>query len=233
MALDVGDPVKALDLVDQLRSRAGMFKVGMELFYSAGGGIIKEIKKRGCGVFLDLKLHDIPNTAAAAARILAGYRPDMVNVHASGGPEMMRAAVAAVRDEAARGGARRPLVIAVTVLTSIDRDIFGNQLGIKGEIAQFVSGWSKMALECGLDGVVASPREAPMIREICGKEFIIITPGVRPSWHGAGDQKRVATPGEAISAGATYIVVGRPITGSANPPAAAEKILEEIKGCAG
>lgn len=231
IALDVGDEAKALELVDILKPWAGMFKVGMELFYSAGGGVVKKIKDRGCRVFLDLKLHDIPNTVAGAARSLTRLSPDIINVHASGGPEMMKAAVEAVAGESGRMNCPRPLVIAVTVLTSIDREMLNNQIGIGGRVEDFVSGWSKMAAKCGLDGVVASPREASAVREACGPGFVIVTPGVRPAWSATGDQKRVMTPALSILAGATHIVVGRPITGSDDPPGAAARILEEIKGC--
>ncbi|MCL6611239.1 MAG: orotidine-5'-phosphate decarboxylase [Peptococcaceae bacterium] len=232
VALDVSTGEKALELADRLKPCAGMFKVGMELFYSAGGDIVKELKNKGCRVFLDLKLHDIPNTVAGAARAITGLGPDIINVHAAGGPGMMRSAAEAVRDEAERKKIARPLVIAVTVLTSIDQKTF-HEMGINGKIEDFVVSWSEMAVECGLDGVVASPAEASMIRKACGDKFVIVTPGVRPAWSGAGDQKRIATPSGAISAGATYIVVGRPITGSADPLGAAGKIIEEIKGCAG
>lgn len=231
VALDVSHPEKALGLVDVLKPCAGMFKVGMELFYNAGGEIVKEIKKKGCRVFLDLKLHDIPNTVAGAARALTRLGPDMINVHAPGGPEMIRAAAAAVREEADRQGTARPRVIAVTVLTSIDQKTF-SLMGINGKIEDFVAGWSRLAMDCGLDGVVASPEEVPVIRKACGPDFIIVTPGVRPSWSAAGDQKRFTTPAAAISAGATQIVVGRPITGSSDPLASAMKIIDEIKGCA-
>ncbi len=231
VALDVSDAEKALGLVDLLKPWAGMFKVGMELFYSAGGEIVKEIKKRGCRVFLDLKLHDIPNTAAGAARALARLGPDMINVHAAGGPEMIKAAAGAAREEADRIGLARPLVVAVTVLTSIDRKNF-NLMGMRGKIEDYVARWSKMAADCGLDGVVSSPEEVPLVRKTCGPDFVIVTPGVRPAWSAAGDQKRFATPAAAVSAGATYIVVGRPVTGSPDPRDAAEKIWHQIKGCA-
>lgn len=227
IALDVSRPEKALELVDLLKPQAGMFKVGMELFYSAGGEMVREIKKRGCRVFLDLKLHDIPNTVAGAARALVRLGPKMINLHASGGPEMMRAAAGAVREEAGRLGAEKPLLLAVTVLTSVSQEIF-NGMGISGKIADFVPVWSEMARECGLDGVVCSPEEAPLVRKACGPGFVIVTPGVRPEWAAAGDQRRIATPRAAIAAGADYIVVGRPVTGSADPPGSALKILEEI-----
>ncbi len=231
VALDVSHAERAVGLVDVLKPCAGMFKVGMELFYSAGGGIVREIKEKGCRVFLDLKLHDIPNTVAGAARALTRLGPDMINLHAPGGPEMIRAAAAAVGEEAGRQGTARPLVIAVTVLTSIDQKTF-NMLGFSGKVEHFVEAWARMAMDCGLDGVVASPEEVPVIRKACGPDFIVVTPGVRPSWWDAGDQKRFTTPAAAISAGATQIVVGRPITGSSDPLASAMKILDEIKGCA-
>ena len=231
VALDVDSRERALELVDRLKDRVGMFKVGMELFYGTGGGIVREIKNLGCRVFLDLKLHDIPNTVARASRVLTALGPDIINVHASGGPEMMREAAAAVRDEASRLGAARPLIIAVTVLTSINRDILNNSLGIGGEVEETVVRWAVSARDCGLDGVVASPMEVTPIRKACGEDFVIITPGVRPEGADIGDQKRVMTPSGAVSAGATYVVVGRPITASVSPLEAASKILEQIKGC--
>ncbi|MHB8156284.1 MAG: orotidine-5'-phosphate decarboxylase [Desulfocucumaceae bacterium] len=230
VALDVNDEKTALDLVEALKGSAGMFKVGMELFYSTGGHVVEEIKKRGCSVFLDLKLHDIPNTVARASRVLTRLSPAIINVHASGGPEMMREAAAAVRDEADRLGRERPRVIAVTVLTSINREILNSSIGIAGEVDQCVARWAEMAQGCGLDGVVASPREVKAIRRSCGPGFIIVTPGVRPRGSESGDQKRVMTPAEAISEGATYIVVGRPVIGSDSPSAAAKKILLEMEG---
>jgi orotidine-5'-phosphate decarboxylase len=232
VALDVNDPEVALALVDMLKSRAGMFKVGMELFYSAGRRIVEEIKNKECGVFLDLKLHDIPNTVAGACRVLTGLGADIINLHASGGPDMMRESAGAVRQEALKLNVRKPAVIAVTVLTSINREILNEDIGIGGKVEDYVIKWSKAALSCGLDGVVASPLEVSLIRKACGKDFIIVTPGIRPAGYEAGDQKRHATPAAAVSAGATYIVVGRPITGAPDPAAAAEKILDEIKGCA-
>lgn len=233
IALDVNEPARAVELVDMLKPYAGMFKVGMELFYSSGRKIIDQIKQRDCGVFLDLKLHDIPNTVARAARVLTQMGPDMFNVHASGGPEMMKAAAEAVDREAGRLGLKKPLLVAVTVLTSIDRDTLNKAIGIMGDIEQYVTEWAKMAKNCGLDGVVASPREVSPVRQACGEGFITVTPGVRPHWSVAGDQKRVMTPAEAVAAGATYIVVGRPVTEAPDPAAAARKILGEIKGCAG
>ena len=233
VALDVNHSARALELVDLLKSQAGMFKVGMELFYSSGGRVVQEIKDRGCGVFLDLKLHDIPNTVAGAARALTGLGPDIINVHAAGGPEMMRAAAGAVREEAEKKGLKKPLIIAVTVLTSIDKGIFNDQLGIVGEIDFFVGKWSRLARDCGLDGGGSSPREGSMIRENCGPGFVIVTPGVRPDWSAAGDQKRFTTPARAVAAGADFIVVGRPVTASPDPLAAARRINLEVSDSSG
>lgn len=209
-----------------------MFKVGMELFYSTGGGIVEEIKKRDCAVFIDLKLHDIPNTVARACRVLTRLGPDIINLHAQGGPEMMKAAVEAVNDEAIKSGVKKPLIIAVTVLTSINKEVFNEFIGISGEVEDYVLKWSKMSMDCGLDGVVASPLEIKLIRKTCGSDFIIVTPGIRPTDFEKGDQKRVMTPSGAIKAGSTYLVVGRPITGVTDPLNATRKILHEIKGCA-
>ncbi|MFZ5649973.1 MAG: orotidine-5'-phosphate decarboxylase [Bacillota bacterium] len=231
VALDVNDPGRALELVDRLKGCAGMFKVGMELFYAAGGRIVQDIKGRGCKVFLDLKLHDIPNTVARAARVLTGLGPDIINFHASGGPEMMKEASWAVRGEALKLGIQPPAVIAVTVLTSINAEILNKKIGVGWSVEDCVARWAKMTRDCGLDGVVASPGEVSAIREKCGGDFVIVTPGVRPAGSDAGDQKRVMTPAGAISAGSTYIVVGRPITGSDDPLQSARKILDEIKGC--
>jgi orotidine-5'-phosphate decarboxylase len=233
VALDVNSREKALDLADRLRGRAGMFKVGMELFYGAGPDIVREIKKWGCRVFLDLKLHDIPNTVSRAAGVLTALGPDIVNVHASGGPDMMREAAAAVREEASRLGVKRPLVIAVTVLTSLNRHILNHGLGIGGEVEETVVRWALSAQKCGLDGVVASPLEIAAIRKACGPGFVIVTPGIRPPGSEAGDQKRTMTPAGAIQAGATYIVVGRPVTASADPAQAAAGIIAEIEGRVG
>jgi orotidine-5'-phosphate decarboxylase len=227
IALDMDDSQKALKMVDLLKSRVEFFKVGMELFYSSGGDIIKEIKDRGCKVFLDLKLHDIPNTVAKAAKSLTRFKPDIINVHASGGPEMMKAAAAAIREEAERLSIPCPAIIAVTVLTSINQDIF-TQLGNIGRVEDLVVNWAKLTKDCGLDGVVASPGEVAFIREACGPDFMVVTPGVRPDWAEAGDQKRFTTPAMAIKSGATYIVVGRPVTSHPEPFQAAERILGEI-----
>lgn len=231
VALDVNDPGRALELVDRLKSCVEMFKVGMELFYSGGGKIVEDIKGRGCKVFLDLKLHDIPNTVARAARVLTGLGVDVINFHAAGGPEMMKEALSAVHEESSRLGINPPAVIAVTVLTSINAETLNDKIGVRWSVEDCVVKWALMVRDCGLDGVVASPREVSVIRKHLGRDFIIITPGVRPEGSEAGDQKRIMTPSGAIKAGSTYIVVGRPITGSEDPLQSALRIQDEIKGC--
>lgn len=228
VALDVDTKEEALKLTQKLSPYAGFFKVGMQLFYSHGPEIIGLIKDQGVKVFLDLKLHDIPHTVGQAARVLAGLGADMINVHASGGATMMRQAAEAVRERASALALPTPLVISVTVLTSIDAQVFNHEIGLPGTIQDKVKAWANMTQEAGLDGVVASPREIEIIRQTCGPEFKIITPGIRPAWAAAGDQKRIMTPGKAIKQGASYIVVGRPITGNAEPTAAAQKIVSEI-----
>lgn len=228
IALDVTTQEKALQLVHMLRPYAGMFKIGMQLFYNEGPKVIKAVQDLGVKVFLDLKLHDIPNTVAGAARALTGLGVSIINVHAAGGTAMMKAASAAAAEEAEALGVKRPKVIAVTVLTSIDQGILNNEIGIPGTVPYRVVNWTRLSRYAGLDGVVASPREVKDIREACGPDFMIVTPGVRPAGAAAGDQKRVMTPAEAIKAGATHLVIGRPITAAPDPEKAAENILDEI-----
>ncbi|HHV61867.1 MAG TPA: orotidine-5'-phosphate decarboxylase [Firmicutes bacterium] len=223
IALDVSSTGAAVALVDRLLEFTDSFKVGMELFYAAGPGVIEAIMERGGRVFLDLKLHDIPNTVGAAAANLARLGVWMFNVHASGGLDMMKRAARSVSEVV-----ERPRVLAVTVLTSIDDRVLRDELGVARSAADQVVALSGLAKEAGLDGVVASPREAQAIREACGPDFIIVTPGVRPAWAGAGDQRRVASPAEAFRLGADYIVVGRPVTQAPDPAAAMKRIIEEI-----
>lgn len=228
VALDVDNRNRAMELVNKLAGHVGFFKVGMELFYAAGPGIIGEITARGARVFLDLKLHDIPNTVSRAARVLVRYGASIINVHAAGGSAMMRAAREAATEEAEKLGLPVPVVVAVTVLTSIDKDTFNRELGQPGSINDRVRAWSLLTRESGLDGVVCSPREIELVREACGRDFIIITPGIRPAGAELGDQRRVMTPAEAVRAGASHIVVGRPVTGAPDPAMAAEAIVAEI-----
>jgi len=228
IALDVDTMEEAGNLVNRLYPYAGAFKVGMQLYNSAGPQVLKWLRQKNVPVFVDLKLHDIPNTVAAAARVLTRYGASILNVHAAGGSSMIRAAAEAVRKEAADNGTERPLVTAVTVLTSIDQEMFKNELGIPGLLQERVTAWARLARESGLDGVVASPQEITAIRKACGPDFVIITPGVRPAGSAANDQKRTMTPAEAMELGATYLVVGRPVTAAPDPVKAIREILKEI-----
>lgn len=223
VALDTDRLSLAKALAARLRGRVGLFKIGSQLFTAAGPQAVHEIARTGASIFLDLKFHDIPNTVAgavAAAASLSGVR--LINVHALGGFEMMRAAVRALP-----AGRSRPRLLAVTVLTSHDAASL-RRVGVARSPAELVIRLARLAQRAGLDGVVASPREVAAIRRTCGKNFLIVVPGVRPLWAGRGDQARVATPAEAIRAGADYLVVGRPITAARDPRAAAKRILEEI-----
>ena len=230
IALDVDTPAKALDLVKQLHNVAGMFKVGSTLFTSAGPQIVRDIIALDSKVFLDLKFHDIPHQVAGAARAAAELGASLFTIHASGGSEMMRRAVDSVNEVAEKSGTRAK-VLAISVLTSIDATIL-SQIGVTSSATQSVQRLARLAEDSGVDGVVASPQEIQTIRSIIANpEFLVVTPGIRPSANEAEDQKRVATPAAAIAAGASYLVVGRPITGAADPVAAAHKILDEMEQC--
>ncbi|KYH32551.1 orotidine-5'-phosphate decarboxylase [Neomoorella mulderi] len=230
VALDVPDLAAGEKLVDQLFPYVGMFKVGLEFYTAAGPAAIRMIKERGGKVFADLKLHDIPNTVAGATRALVRLGVDMLNVHAAGGRSMMEAAAAAAREEAAAVGRPAPVLIAVTVLTSLDGEALRHEVGIEREVEEQVVRWARLARDSGLDGVVASPREIRAIREACGPEFVIVTPGVRPAGADLGDQRRVMTPAAALQEGASYLVIGRPITAAPDPAAAARAIEREMEG---
>ena len=230
IALDVESGRRALQLADALRGVAGGFKIGSHLFTLEGPSIVRELTRRGDRVFLDLKFHDIPNIVAAAVATATSLGVWMVNVHAAGGVRMMRAASEAARETAEKRGGQRPRVIAVTVLTSMNDAALGDT-GVQMTVLEQVTRLSKLTQSAGLDGVVASAREAALIRQACGRDFVIVTPGIR----GGGaettakeDQERTMTAAEAIAAGASYIVVGRPIIGAKDPRAAAERIAREI-----
>ncbi|MDO8525082.1 MAG: orotidine-5'-phosphate decarboxylase [Candidatus Omnitrophota bacterium] len=227
IALDFDHEDKALRLVDALKGEVSLFKVGSELFTSSGPAVIKKIRDMGGEVFLDLKFHDIPNTAAKAAVAAARLGAFIFNVHALGGYEMMKKAAESAAEEAGRLNMAKPKVIAVTILTSTDEKAL-RKIGINDKIEKIVLKLAGMAKEAGLDGVVASPHEARLIRKKLGRDFLIVTPGIRPAWAPANDQKRIATPREAIEAGADYIVVGRPVSAAKDPLAAAKSIREEI-----
>jgi orotidine-5'-phosphate decarboxylase len=228
IALDVETPAAALDLVKQLHSVAGMFKVGSQLFTAAGPQIVREIIAHDSKVFLDLKFHDIPHQVAGAARSAAELGVSLFTIHASGGREMMQRAVDSVNEVAAKTGVRSK-ILAISVLTSIDESILA-QIGVTSTPAESVLRLVKLAEASGVDGVVASPQEIEFIRKtVSNPEFLVVTPGIRPSANEAGDQKRVATPAAAIAAGASYLVVGRPITGAPDPLTAAHGIITDME----
>jgi orotidine-5'-phosphate decarboxylase len=224
LPLDVDSSREADALVRRFSGEVGLFKIGKQLFMHAGPDAVRRVHAKGGEVFLDLKFHDIPQTVALAAIEAARLGVRMVNVHASGGAAMMGATVRAVADVCRRERLRRPILLAVTVLTSLeDADL--KRVGIDGTAARQVLRLARLAKQSGMDGVVASPREVTAIRRACGPRFVIVTPGVRQAGDDVGDQKRVETPEAAIRAGADYLVVGRPIRNAADPIAAARGIV--------
>jgi orotidine-5'-phosphate decarboxylase len=229
VALDVETPTKALDLVRELRGIAGMFKVGSQLFTAAGPQIVRDIIALDTKVFLDLKFHDIPHQVAGAARSAAKLGVSLFTIHAGGGAEMMRQAVESVSEVAEQNRGVRSRILAISVLTSIDATILA-QIGINSTPDEQVLRLVRLAESAGVDGVVASPREIESIRQtVQNPEFLIVTPGIRPATNANEDQKRVANPAAAIAAGASYLVVGRPITGAADPVAAAHELVADME----
>jgi orotidine-5'-phosphate decarboxylase len=228
LALDVADSDSALEIVDKFKDYINIFKVGLELFTTVGPGIVEEIQKRGKKVFLDLKFHDIPNTVTKAALSATRLGVYMFNVHASGGFEMMRKCRDSVVEMCLKENLERPKILGVTVLTSLSREILTDELGIQYGLRTHVRHLSSLALKAGLDGVVASAREVELIRNHCGKGFIIVTPGIRPSWTPPDDQKRTMTPKEAIREGSDYLVIGRAVLQQPDPIKAVELISLEI-----
>lgn len=226
VGVDTPDRARAETLVKSLRGRVGGIKIGKEFFTAQGPEVVKEVVGNE-PLFLDLKFHDIPNTVAGAVRSSLGLKPLIVNVHASGGRAMMTAAAEAARAQAEALKVARPLVIGVTVLTSLD-DADLDAVGQRGPAAAQVERLAALTQDCGLDGVVCSPREIAALRAQRGPDFKLVVPGIRPSWAAAGDQKRIMTPAEAVSAGADYIVIGRPITAAPDPAEAADKIVAEL-----
>jgi orotidine-5'-phosphate decarboxylase len=225
----VDSGTRALELAKQLRDLAGGFKVGSRLFTTEGPDLVRRLVASGAPVFLDLKFHDIPNTVAQAVEAAVSTGVWMVNVHASGGVPMMQAAARAASETAAKEGRQRPIVIGVTVLTSMDAPTLAS-IGVQRPLLDQVVTLAKMAREAGLDGVVASPQETAAIRAACGPDFSIVTPGIRGASAGTSkdDQSRTMGPAEAVRAGASYIVVGRPIIAAADPRGAAAAIVEEL-----
>lgn len=233
VALDVDTAEKALNLARKLSEGVAGYKVGLELINSAGFGLLDELRTlagEDAKIFYDCKFLDIPNTVAGAARAAARRGVWMFNVHASGGSAMMKAAVEGAEEGAAQAGVRKPLVLAVSVLTSISKEILRDELGVTRPLTEHVVALARLAQDSGCDGLVASPHEIAAIRAACGPEFLLVIPGVRPTGSDIGDQKRVMTPGEAVHAGADYIVVGRPITADADPAASARRINLDTAG---
>lgn len=229
VALDVASAGEARHIVNAVGQNAGFFKVGKQLFTAEGPQLVRELVSGGRNVFLDLKFHDIPNTVAAAVASAADLGVAMLTVHASGGSKMLRAAMEAANASTARPGAKRPMVLAVTVLTSMS-DVDLQEVGVSWRALDQVLRLAALARNCGCDGVVASANEAAEIRRELGAGFAIVTPGIRPAGAAQGDQARVATPAAALRAGATHIVVGRPITETADPGKAAQEIVAELGG---
>jgi orotidine-5'-phosphate decarboxylase len=229
VALDVDSLDRATGLVDALAGQVTRFKIGSQLFTSAGPSSVEAVRKRGGEVFLDLKFHDIPNTVEGAAREAVRLGVFMFNVHASGGRAMMSAAALGAAEAAKALGVPRPLVIAVTVLTSLDRGALARELQVASSVEGHVLHLCSLAREAGLDGNVASPNEIRAIRNAMGPRWAVVTPGVRPAGSDRQDQSRVATPRAAVEAGADYLVVGRPITGAPNPARAAAAVLAEMR----
>ena len=228
VALDFHTLEDVKTLVEELGDSVSYYKVGMELFYSAGPQVITYLKEKNKNIFLDLKLHDIPNTVGEGLCSLMRLGADIVNVHASGGFTMMKTAAEKLHALAEKQGVPCPKIIAVTILTSINEEDWAG-LGMECEIRQQVVRLAKLTKEAGLDGVVASPQEASAIREACGPDFMIVTPGVRPAGAAINDQSRIATPASALTNGASHLVVGRPIRAAEDPKAEALAIIKEIE----
>lgn len=229
LALDVNNFKKAEELVDKLTDYVGVFKIGNQLFTAEGTKVIKMVQEKGGKVFLDLKFHDIPNTVARAAEVVSKLGVYIFDIHTSGGYEMMKATVEASKKLSFALGISKPLILGVTLLTSINQEILEKEIGIKKSLEEQVVHLAKLAEAAGLDGVVASPWEIKALRAACGEGFVILTPGIRPAGKSDDDQKRIMTPQEAIELGADFIVIGRPITNATNPVKASQEILKEME----
>ena len=226
IALDFDSKAKTLAFLDQFTEEKPFVKIGMELYYAEGPAIVREIKARGHKIFLDLKLHDIPNTVKKAMAVLSGLDVDMTNLHAAGTKAMMEAALEGLT----RPDGTRPLLIAVTQLTSTSQERMESDLLIREPLDQVVMHYAQVAAQAGLDGVVCSPLEAGKVHQVCGQEFVTVTPGVRFADGDAGDQVRITTPAKAKEIGSDYIVVGRPITQAPDPVAAYRRCVSEFVG---
>lgn len=225
IALDFPSRQKTLEFLDKMGDAKPFVKIGMELFYAEGHSLLREIKERGYKVFLDLKLHDIPNTVRSAMRALKGLDVDMVNVHAAGGSAMMQAAL-----EGLSGGEPPPILIAVTQLTSTSQQMLEEELLIKEPINDVIMSYARNAKASGLHGVVCSPLEAKIVKEVCGSDFLTVTPGIRFATDSANDQVRITTPEQARENGSDFIVVGRPITQAADPLEVYQRCVKDFLG---
>jgi len=229
LALDVDDASEALTIVHELKDVVGTFKIGHQLFTAYGPDIVRKAISTGGRVFLDLKYHDIPNTVAKASEEAVKLGVSIFNVHALGGFDMMKAAAQSTKEAAQKWSKPLPLVLAVTILTSMDEKSLKSELKITRSLQREVAHLARMARRAGMDGVVASPQEIKLLRRSIPGDFVVLTPGVRPAWAALDDQKRVMSPGEACAAGADYIVVGRPVLKAPNRREAVIKILDEIE----
>ncbi|ULL17558.1 orotidine-5'-phosphate decarboxylase [Paenibacillus sp. H1-7] len=232
VALDYPDAAAAQKLLESLRGIPCYMKVGMQLFYSAGPQFVSSLKEQGYKVFLDVKMHDIPNTVKGGSESVTRLGVDMFNVHAAGGKQMMEAALEGVDKALAGGGAaeaNRPIVIAVTQLTSTSQAVMNEEIGLPGTVEDAVQRYAQLAQSAGLQGVVASPLEVTRIKAVCGSGFVTVTPGIRPAGAAIGDQSRVMTPAEAFAQGTDYVVIGRPITAAEDPRGALEAIIQSVE----
>ncbi len=225
--LDVPNLSSAIELLDKL-PQVGFWKIGLELFVDSGQEVIRILKERRKKIFLDLKFHDIPNTVGGACRSAAQYNVDLLTVHAAAGRPALQAAATAL----VNFGAQSPALVAITLLTSLNSRELAFDLHIPSELPEYISNMALMAKECGCQGAVCSPQEVKDLRRVCGQDFILICPGIRPTWSVSADQQRTMTPSQAIQAGADYLVIGRPITAAVDPAAAWEKICEELSATA-
>lgn len=228
VALDFPTVEQALDLIDKLKEFKPIWKIGMQLFYLAGPSLVSQLKERGFSIFLDLKLHDIPNTVKGAAQSLTALGVDFITVHCAGGKSMMEAALEGIELGRQRDASISPVVVGVTQLTSTSQEMLNQEIGIPGSMEQAILHYARLAEQSGLHGVVCSPLEVKRIKESIGKSFITITPGIRPLQDSLDDQARVTTPSEAVSLGTDYMVIGRAITKAEDPVQAYESILMEI-----
>jgi orotidine-5'-phosphate decarboxylase len=229
LAVDTPTVDEARRIIDELYDYVGVFKIGLEMLMNEGPQVLKVFQDRDLRVFFDGKFLDIPNTVAKATEAVAGRGVDMFTVHASGGRKMLEACVASARKASTAAGKREPIVLGVTVLTSMDQKALNDELRVPGSVSDQVINLAKVCAASGVTGIVASPEEVAQIRGVVGEEMILVTPGVRPQWAAANDQSRVMTPADALKAGADYLVIGRPITASTDRKDAAKRIVEEME----